>query len=126
MNKAILLAFCIVVLCCVTALGLGSCKKADYSEIFSENHSVSLYHVGQWSVVAGQPAQFAVEVSGVNPDDVVAVFTTDEGDVVKSPQAKSVHITYNRPGYHKLGVKIYLPGVNDKVLCQNQISFEVK
>jgi len=127
MKKIIPLAFFIVVFCCVMALGSGSCKKANYDEIFSENHSVRLYHVGALNIAAGQPAQFAVELSpNTNPDDVVAVFTTDEGDVVKSPQAKSVYITFNRSGHHTLGVKVYLPGVSDRILCQNQMSLEVK
>ncbi|RPJ62584.1 MAG: hypothetical protein EHM12_04300 [Dehalococcoidia bacterium] len=127
MKKVIPLAFCIVVLCCMVALGLGSCKKAEYNEILSENHSCWLSHVGPLSIAAGQPAQYAVDLSpNIKPDDVVAVFTTDEGEVVKSPQAKSVYITYQRPGYHTLEVKIYLSGVRDRVLCQDEISFQVK
>lgn len=127
MKKTIPMAFIIVAFCCIIALGLGSCRKANNDEIFSENHSVRLYRVGQLNIAAGQPAQFAVELSpNLNPNDVVAVFTTDEGEVVKSAQAKSVYITFNRSGLHKLGVKVYLPGVSDRILCQSQLSIEVK
>ena len=127
MKKVIPLAFCAVVFCCIIALGLGSCKKADYSEILSENHSVRLKYAGSFNINHGVPAQFSVDLSpNINPEDIVAVFTTDEGEVVKSPQGKSVYVTFTRLGAHTLDVKVYLQGVRDRVLCQDMITVTVK
>lgn len=127
MKKVVLLAFCAVVLCGIMALGLGSCKKADYSELLSENRSVRLKYTGDWSINHGVPAQFALNLSpNINPEDIVAVFTTDEGEVVKSPQGKSVYVTFTRPGTHTLDVKIYLQGMREKVLCQDMTTVTVK
>jgi hypothetical protein len=127
MKKVIPLAFCIVVCCCTMALGLGSCKRADYSEIFSENRSVVLKYVSHFNIATGVPAQFSIDLSpNINPEDVVAVFTTDEGEVVKSPQGKSAYVTFKRPGTHTLDVKVYLQGVRDRVLCQDMMTVSVK
>jgi len=127
MKRVIPLALCIAFILCLMLLGLSSCKKADYSEILSENHSVRLLYASDYNISTGVPAQFAVDLSwNIKPEDVVAVFTTDEGEVVKSPQAKSAFVTFNRPGNHTLEVKIYLQGVRDRVLCQDEMSVKVK
>jgi hypothetical protein len=130
MKKVVPLVFCTVVLCCIMALGLGSCRKADYSEILSENHSVSLRYamIGQPAAIyAGEPARFAVDLSwNTDLDDVVAVYTSDEGEVVKSPRAGTADIIFKRPGTHILEVKIYVQGMRDRVLCQDKMKVEVK
>ena len=127
MKKVVPLALGVVVVCCILALGLGSCKKADYSDILSENHSVRLKYASSFVITHGVPAQFSIDLShNINPEDVVAVFTTDEGQVVKSPQGKSAYVTFTRPGAHTLDVKVYLQGMRDRVLCQDMTTIDVK
>jgi hypothetical protein len=85
-----------------------------------------LDHVGTTSIDSGYPALFGVTVKGKFPSDILAIYYTDDGQVIESTYAKSVNITFKTAGNHKITVKIVSASNRNQILAQDEKVFPVR